>query len=203
MGGYIKFGKIGYLPKSPFVKFESSSEATVDEIEKIVIGLSDELARKDGYVCYVLGMGARPRSIYRKIRNINGVQLIRYRSVISRIFSWLFPFVASYEGIVKIEKSYLLPHVFNLVAEASMAAVCCFSRNMEASILQSFLNSPRGKLYKNLLKEDPFYVMLLVDTDCPNSKTGVIKIVSYGVDAQDSLIAILHGNAPEIRSETL
>lgn len=187
----IRLSDFDFFPKNKNTKFELSSETVKEEISNIALSLSERLEVEKNYVCYVLGMGARPKSIYKNIEKIYGIQLIRYRSVMPDVYAFFFPFVASFEGVLKVEKFEVLPRVFDLISDSSMAAICCFSKKYEGSMVRSFLNAPKGKLYKNLLKNDPSYVMLLVDSDCYESTTGMMKVVSYGVDASYGLISLL------------
>ena len=192
MTNSFQLGDSDHFPQSENTKYEASSETTEDEINNIIASLAKEIAQAEAYACYVIGMGARPKAIYTKVEKINDVELIRSRSVLSGIFSWSIPFVASYEGIIKIKSSYILPSIFELVSDSSMAAIYCFSLKYEELILNSLLQAPKGKAYMNLLKEDPSYSMFLVDTDCFESTTGMLKVVSYGFEAPKGVMHCLH-----------
>lgn len=181
--GKITIQVIGSLGKSENTLNEYDSEITFEllknKLERIVAAVKD----RDGYVCYVMGMGAHPQSTYKNISKTVGVELVWCGSVLPTYARILSPFIASYAGIFKVFSADKISDVFFALVEQSMAGIYVLPKSFESEFVSMVKNDPTPKDYCFGVKLNRDYFCYIVDADNSESSTGMYEIVSYGVDA--------------------
>ncbi len=182
--GKITVQVIGSLGKSENTLNEYDSEITFEllknKLERIVAAIKD----RDGYVCYVMGMGAHPQKTYKNINKTVGVELVWCVSLLPKYARILSPFIASYAGLFKVFDADKISDTFLALIEQSMAGIYVLPKSFESKFV-SFVKSdsiPKDYDFGVKLNRDYFYY--IVDADNAESSTGMYEIVSYGVDAR-------------------
>lgn len=136
-----------------------------------------------GYVCYVLGMGAQPKSIYEDLRKEFGVEVVWSDSILSGAFKVLSVFMASYAGLVKISSPEKLPGVFKRLCHLSMAGIYVFDQSREEHFVDCVIKNPLPEDFDFGVKGDRSYFFYMVDGDNAESSTGMYAVISYGKSA--------------------
>lgn len=160
-------------------------ELDLTQIKRRATFISEEAFAdsKASRVCYVLGMGAHPRSSYEAISKINGVEVVWNDTVLPTKWRWLRNLIASEAGLVKIRESSALAGVFERLSHLSMSAIYIFNAAYEKSFVQCVINNPVPTDYSFGLSETDDYFIYMVDADNSESTTGAYEIVSYGAKA--------------------
>lgn len=186
--GKIEFRQRQNLGVNANTKSEFARDVSEDEVSAILKKLCCGLSARDQTVCYVFGMGAHPKSSYESIREFSGVKVIYSHSVLPRALRLLSPLVASYQGLVKINDAKFLPLVFLKLMKQSMVGVYCFDKRIENEFLNATNKVRTTRKYDFGIKADPGYSLYMVDADNDESATGMLEIVSYGVQTPNDLI---------------
>ena len=103
--GKLDIKEIGGFSKSELTLYEYDHEATYDSVCQNIKKIMHSISIIDNnYSCYIVGMGGQPKSLYTEISNIDGAELIFFSSVLPNYLKFLSPIVASYSGLIKINK---------------------------------------------------------------------------------------------------
>jgi len=143
-------------------------------------------------VCYVFGMGGHPKSSYTELKRIGGADVVWSYSLMPKVLWPLNLFVASYAGIVRIRNMEMMPQVFELLAKKSMVGLYIFDKSIEDFFIDTvkrYRHDPY--LEENVKARDKGYFIYEIDADNHESSTGIIEIVSYGIECAKSLTGIL------------
>jgi hypothetical protein len=181
--GRITVQEIGCLGKSENTLNEYDNEISLELLKNKLERIATAAQDNDSYVCYIMGMGAHPKSTYEKLKKTVGVDLIWCGSLLpkyARIFS---PFIASYAGLFKVLSTEKIPDIFLALVEQSMAGIYIFPKSFELQFVSAVKSNPMPKDYDFGTKLNKDYFYYIVDADNTESSTGVFEIVSYGVDA--------------------
>jgi hypothetical protein len=149
-------------------------ERRIGELGEGLEGLCDE------YVCYVFGMGAKSKSVYRKLKGAPGLHLAWHRTVLFGTSKWLGSLVHSQAGLVRVNDATLLRDLFFELADHSMAGVYIFSASREARFVESLYENPTPGDFLVGLGGVNDYLVYVVDADNYESSTGIYEIVSIG-----------------------
>lgn len=168
---------------------EFDREVSFDGVKCVL----DKLAKSPVYgkdkICYVYGMGAHPRATYVALQKKPGIHVTFFRSVLPKSLSLLSYFVASYEGLIRIDQPSSLPETFLTLMERSMVALYFMSPELETEFVRAA--SEQGHKFIDFgVKADPGYVLYIVDADNAAYSTGMVEIVSYGRETSPDLIPI-------------
>jgi hypothetical protein len=128
-----------------------------------------------GKVCYVLGTGKQPRSTYSKLKAQDGVQVVDCGSLLPPGLRWL----PSYRGLVRIDDPSKLRVVFDQIVSQSDAVVYIFDASLEASFIEAVKSRKEPRDYSFGVKQDPGYLIYLVDEDRDDSPTGAVEFLSF------------------------
>ncbi|MFZ6778728.1 hypothetical protein ACO0LD_18040 [Undibacterium sp. Ji83W] len=161
------------------------------EIEAVLAKLAVSQGNNGAVVCYVYGMGKQTKSTYQSLQNLDGVHVEFFRSVLPRKLQFLNWFVASYEGLIRIEDLSRLPNVFLTLMKLSMVGVYFMDKELACEFVQSVEEKREGALIDFGIKDDPAYSIYIVDADNVESVTGMIEIVSYGRDVSTGLLPVV------------
>ncbi len=191
--GRIEIGGSPAFQKSASTASEFDREGTVEGVKGVLEKLSKAQSLSSGRVCYVVGMGKQPRSAYISLQRRTGIQVVFFRSVLPRYARLLRYIVASEEGLIRIDDPENLPDVFLGLMELSMVGAYCMARTCETDFIRSvYVDHRSGHRYLDFgLKIDPGYLCYIVDADNVESSTGIVEIISYGVDVPDDLIPVV------------
>lgn len=188
MFGNIAIGQSGKFDQSPNTKAEFDRDAKIESVREAIERLARTCSLRPDRVCYVFGMGAQPRHVYTSLQGKNGIQLLFFRSLLPWYLRWLSGLVGSYEGLVRIDDLSQLPAVFLSLLDRSMVGVYIFSAADENHFLSGIRCKSNRRQFDLGVKGDPGYCFYIVDADNSESSTGLIEIVSYGIDTPDDLI---------------
>jgi hypothetical protein len=183
VAGRLLLGRGGFLRPGTTTESEFDRAVSETEVRRIVGSLADCLRARKEKASFVYGMGGQPRSTYNELSRARGVETIFSRSVLPpgfRVFSRL---VASHEGLLRINDPDVLPTVFLKVMSMSMAGIYLFDRTIEQRFVEAVKAGDPEKNYDFGIKDDPGYVIYIVDADNGESPTGIFEIVSYGAAA--------------------
>lgn len=181
--GKINFGSSDLINKNENTLNHYDNEITDELLEHRLQQISRSINLADGYVCYLLGMGAHPKSTYIDLKKRDGIDVVWYRSLLPKYIRFLSFLIASYEGLVKVSNVQEIPEVFQSLVECSMAAIYVFPQSFEKQFLNDIKKNIHPKNYSFGVQENPSYFVYVVDADNSESATGIYEIVSYGVDA--------------------
>lgn len=181
--GKISLQEIGGLGKSENTLSEYDNEIRFDLLQNKLERISKAVQNSDGYVCYVMGMGAHPKDTYRKLRKTVGVDLVWLDSLLPKYARVFSPFIASYAGLFKVFDADKIPSIFFTLVEQSMAGIYVLPKSFEPQFVGLVKNNPFPKDYDFGIKSKKDYFFYIVDADNSESSTGIFEIVSYGVDA--------------------
>ena len=177
--------EIGGLGKGKYTESEYDNEVTTEQLAHHLEKVANILVNHPNYICYVVGMGAQPKSKYLELRKVTGVDVMWYQSILPKYLRILSYAIASYAGLIKVNKPERLKETFLKLSEQSMVGVYLFNPSREESFVQSVKDNPLPNNYDFTVKEDDDYFMYIVDADNAESSTGIYEIVSYGVAASD------------------
>lgn len=186
--GKIELGHRQKLGSNANTKREFARAVSEEEVRSTLKKLCAAVPTDDQKVCYVFGMGAQPKSTYENIREFSGVKVISCQSVLPRVLRLLSPLVASYQGLVKINDAKFLSMVFLKLMKQSMVGLYCFDAKFENDFLTATYNIQSTRKYDFGIKADPSYLMYVVDADNAESATGMVEIVSYGIQTPNYLV---------------
>ena len=186
--GQISFGVSAISHASPNTKSEFSRTATFEDVERTLAKLSKADSNRVGKVCYVYGMGGHAEDTYLQLRLRGGLDIIFYRSIFPRYLRFLKFVMASYEGLVRINDLSILPEIFLTLMDNSMVGVYFVDTRFENELIrEAFSTRQRDDLG---IKSDPSYASYVVDADNAEASTGIVEIISYGIETPSELIPI-------------
>ncbi len=169
------------------------SEILDERISQVLneIAISPIFKRKE-LCCYIYGMGAIPKSTYREISKLEGIDVLWFDSILPLYLRPLSFIAASYAGLIRVLSLEVLPSVFQKISRRSMAGLYIFQKS---KVEQKFIDAVTKKrdlpVIDTIVKEDNSYFMYIVDTDNYESRTGIYEIVSYGLNTPTELIRIV------------
>ena len=187
--GRVWFESGGGIKGSPNTKCEFEREAALEDVKRALQTISQASALLADMSCFVVGMGAQPKSAYEGLKRNSALEVISTRSALPSILQFASGLIASHEGIIKILDTGALMPTFLQLLHQSMAAVYCFSKGYDKAFIQAW-SAKSIKSYDFGVKEDPRYLIYMVDADNQDSPTGIVEIISYGVDAPPDLIPL-------------
>jgi hypothetical protein len=186
MAGSITFGPAGATRQSSNTKAEFSREAVYEDVERALRKLSTAQSLRDGRVCFVFGMGKQSKQTYLALGGLEGAEVVFSRTVLPWYLSFLQFLTASYEGLVRIEDFSVLPDVALNLVDHSMVGVYIADRQFENELIRQA--STRSASDDLGIKSDPAYSLYTIDADNTESHTGIIEIISYGIETPADLI---------------
>jgi len=136
-------------------------------------------------VCYIVGMGAHPRSTYENLEKEDGVKVIWYESMLPKYLRVFSGVVASYAGIVKIIDPEVLKRTFLTLVDCSMVGIYFFDDTFEKDFVNAIERSLPSEVYNLIIKNDEGYFIYIVDADNFESSTGIYEVISYGKRATE------------------
>lgn len=178
--GKINIASLGGLGFSENTSNEYDNEVTEDLLDHHLSKIASIYRDSEGYVCYVFGMGAQPKSTYEELKKKSGIEVIWSQSILSSPFKVLSLLIASHAGLIKILDPNRLPNVTKKLCHLSMAGIYIFNKSMEEDFVARVLENPLPERYDFGIKEDEHYFLYIVDADNEESSTGIYEIVSYG-----------------------
>ena len=185
--GRIDLKRLGSFGDSANALVSYSRDVTANDVLATVRSLAGaEPIKKRLKTCLLFGMGAQPRSTFGALEREKGVAVLFYRSMLRGPLALLRPIVASYEGVVRVEDPEKLEAVFGSLMDRSMVGLYCCAPENETAIVAAMRRGDSG--FDFGLKNDPAYLLYVVDADNAESATGIHEIVSYGREAPRSLI---------------
>jgi len=120
--GQITIKRYSNLENSLNVKIEYDKE--IQEVRyKYVLDRIRHADLDNSRVVYVFGAGGHPRSTYKAMQKMDGVNVICYNSMLPIVLRPLSILIASYSGLVRILEKEHLNQVFEKVVHLSMAAL--------------------------------------------------------------------------------
>ena len=149
------------------------------DVELILATLAESGYSGLGKVCYVLGRGKLPRSTYSHMQGVSGIHVVIAESPLARRLRWL----PSYRGLIRIDDPSRLPAVFDELTDQSMAATYIFDISLEAAFVDAVRHVDTHRDCSFGVKQDPGYLIYLVDADRDDSPTGMVEFLSYGGSA--------------------
>jgi hypothetical protein len=155
---------------------EFASYVSQHDVELIVAKLADSSYSGLGKACYVLGTGAQPRSIYSHMEGLSGIHVVAYESPLPRGLRWL----PSYRGLVRVDDPSRLCVVFDELTGQSTAVIYIFDVSLEAAFVDAARHKGAHRDCSFGVKQDPGYLIYLVDADRDDSPTGMVEFLSYG-----------------------
>lgn len=181
--GKLDIRSLGGLGPHANTLNEYDNEVSEELLDHHLNQIASTYEDSKGYVCYVLGMGAQPESIYSELRRESGLEVVWSDSILSGVSKILSVFMASYAGLVKIASPEKLPGVVKRLSHLSMAGIYIFDQSMERDFVERVLKNPLPEEFDFGIKDDSRYFLYMVDADNSESSTGIYEIVSYGKNA--------------------
>ncbi len=154
---------------------EFASYVSEDDVQTVVLAIVESGYARLGKVCYVRGMGHQPRSVYSQLERLPGTLVVNFESPLPRGLR----FIPSHRGLVKIEDPSRLPTVFNDLTAQSMAMIYIFDASLEAGFIDAVRHARLQGDDSFGVKQDPSYLIYLVDEDRDDSPTGTVDFLSY------------------------
>jgi hypothetical protein len=182
--GRITFSEIGGFEKHKNTKTEYDNELSYDLLGRLkqIVSFVDLSGDK---VCYILGMGGRPKSIFDNLRRTEGISLVWYSSIFPKYLRFLSVLIASHAGLIKVINLNKLPEIFLEVCYMSMAGIYVFNKSLEKKFVAEIVKNPLPVNLAYGIKDDAGYFVYVVDADNTESTTGIYEIISYGKNAKD------------------
>ncbi len=187
--GKIDLGVGGSLSLDPNTAKEFSRDCTYDEVEETLRTISNSPSLEQGKkVAVVYGMGAQRSATYQSISSDGGVEVVGSRSLLRGAAALLRPFIASYEGVVRVTDPSRILYVFTRLMDKSMAALYCVEPERVGALVSQILHQKAEAPIDFGVKTDPGYLLYIVDADNEGSNTGIHEIVSFGIKTPRDLI---------------
>ena len=85
-------------------------------------------------------MGSHPKTTYEKLKKVEGVEVVWYKSSLPkplRLFSFI---IASFKGIIRVDNKKHLPDVFSTLVNLAMVGLYIFDKNLESEFMQVVKN---------------------------------------------------------------
>jgi hypothetical protein len=142
-------------------------------------------------VCFVYGAGCHPRSTYTEMIDWANIHVVHFESVLPHPLR----FIPSYRGLIKVDDLVALPRVFKKLMEQATVTAFIFDAALEETFVDSVRSLDNHRDHSFGVKEDPGYILYLVDADRDDSPTGMVQFLSYGATApgQEMLNDIAEG----------
>jgi hypothetical protein len=170
---------------------EYDRDVFYEDVERRVERLACAMLNHGQMCCYIFGMGGLSTDAYSSIGNEKGIDIIFSRSTLNRYLSFLKRFVASQEGLVRVDDFSKLQKVFSIMTDRSMATIYCFNKEFERDFVTNASTNLKHAGFDFGVKEDKSYLIYLADSDNYESKTGVIEFISIGVSTPEDLVLAL------------
>jgi hypothetical protein len=183
--GSVTLKELGGFQKHENTQIEYDNELSYDLLEHRLKKIASLIDLSGDKVCYIIGMGGRPKSTFYKLQKTEGVNLIWYGSIFPKYLRILSIFIASYAGLVKVIDSKKLPDLFLDICDSSMAGIYIFNKSMEKKFVDEVIKNPLPVHLDFGIKYDASYFLYVVDADNNESSTGIYEIISYGKNATD------------------
>lgn len=178
--GNITVDSRGSFGSYGWTKHEFHCDVTQPEVQTILAKLAGVDFGRDGKLCYVFGMGAHPRSSYSELAQLKGIEIVFTRSMLHPALRVLQYFVASQEGVVRINHTSALPVVFEKLMNQAMVALYVFDARLESTFIDGARRLRQTHDFSCGVKNDPGYLMYCVYADSDESSSGIVEIVSFG-----------------------
>jgi len=181
--GKVNIRSLGNLGAHENTLNEYDNEISEELLDHHLDQITSVYRDSEGFVCYVLGMGAQPKSTYTELRKESGIEVIWSKSILSGPSKLLSVLVASHAGLIKISAPEKLPSVVKTLCHLSMAGIYVFDQSMEKDFVDRVIRNPLPEEFDFGIKSDEGYFFYMVDADNAESSTGIYEIVSYGKSA--------------------
>src|SRR5690349_16913530 len=133
--GEIVLRTIERSPRHRNTLREYSREIQDNRYSYVLEGISKNIPT-DKSLC-LFGMGKHPASTYRALKNMPGIEVVWYGSLLPKYLSPLRILIASYEGVVKVFDPARIKDVFEALSHMSMVGLYIFSKDLEDSFVQT------------------------------------------------------------------
>ena len=183
--GKINVSSLGGFGSHENTLNEYDNEVSEELLDHHLQQIASVYKNSEGCVCYVLGMGAQPKSTYTELKSESGIEVVWSDSILSGASKVLSIFMASYAGLVKISEPEKLPSIVKKLTYLSMAGIYIFNQSTERKFVDRVIKNPLPKEFDFGIKSDGEYFFYIVDADNAESSTGIYEIVSYGKGATD------------------
>jgi len=183
--GEINLGVLGSLGRHKNTLNEYDNEVSEELLEHHLEQIAKVLEHSENYVCYVLGMGAQPKSVYRDLEKKAGVELVFSTTILPGAFKILSFVIASHAGLVRILSAGKLTYVVKKLCHMSMVGIYIFDRSFENKFVERVKNNIFPDRFDFGIKKDSSYFLCLVDADNFESSTGIFEVISYGKSAKE------------------
>jgi hypothetical protein len=185
--GRIELGDAGRFGKSPNTLVDFTRDVSQEDVTETIASLAAAQPILSGSkICLLFGMGAQPRSLFQSLERESGLALLFYRSPLNGVLAILRPMIPSYEGAIRVNDPRKLPLAFSQLMDSSMVGLYCVDVSHVDRVEQAMRLGGQGLDFR--IKEDPGYLLYVVDADNADAATGIHEIVSYGTEAPDALI---------------
>jgi hypothetical protein len=154
---------------------ESASYTSEQDVKQMLATLAESSYSSLGKVCYVLGSGGLPRSTYSHMEGLSGIHVVIAESVLPPGLRW----IPSYRGLVRIDDPSRLCAVFDELSAQSKAVIYIFDVSLEAAFVDAVRHRDAHRDCSFGVKQDPGYLIYLVDEDRDDSPTGMVEFLSY------------------------
>ena len=152
----------------------ADADAEIKRFYSILKYLSNSID-ENNQVIYLIG------SIYKNIfdatRQYN-VDIVEIKSLRTGLL-WIIPIPVSKSFIIKLKDKQDLVKLVKSLEDHDPIEVCIFNKKIEDKFLDNFDIGNR-EFTRNIIKEDPSYLIYGIYFDSIGSSTGAVEFISYG-----------------------
>ena len=168
---------------------EVFSDIEVNRAIRILGYLEKSLSLEDELVLYVAGSTYRKKDDIDNIKNQCSVEIIKNKSTRTGVKK-ILPFPMPTSFVIKILDPTSLNKIFKLLDDHLLIEFFIFNKKTENNFLLEMKDTNSYSKVRSV-KEDSQYLIYGIDLDNQESTTGIMELISYGVNTPKELTSFL------------
>jgi len=168
---------------------EVFSDIEMNRAVRILGYLEKSLPLKDDSVLYATGTTFKKKSDIDNVKDKCCIEIIKNESTKTGVKK-IIPFPMPISFVIKILDYKLLRNIFKLLDDHLLIEFLVFDKKVEKNFLLE-VKDTCFQFTTTSIKEDSRYLIYGIDLDNQESTTGIMELVSYGIDAPKELTSFL------------
>jgi len=171
---------------------EGVSGIRLDRAFRILKSLGQTLPVEKDSVVYAVGFTYKERTVINNLGKVLPVKVVRIKSMRNfRWWSWIIPGPMPRLFVIKILSPACIREVFDRLYDHILLNIAVLNKAVESRFLSEIELAEFFPHLTPSIKMDSQYFIYGIDTDNEESETGIMEFISYGKDAQKSLIDLI------------
>lgn len=175
-----------------YTAFRKVSAVELERVE-YMLGFLSKYALGNGRICLLYAMGGQPLDILNEVQNINGLNaLVIKRYLGDRFYHNVLSYLLNARyGLFEVTDSQKLKEAFIPLISGWMAGIIIINKDFKDELIKGVMQHTDSNKIRELIEQDASYFFYEVDGDNLESTTGIVQIVSYGINCPTDLKTFL------------